>query len=154
MRPDPGGLAYGMVTVGGVLAAESALRDTYAGTLAGAVAALALYWLAHSYAGFTRRRADGGDSLGLAELVGIVRDELSILAGAAIPVLVLAGCRVFGASLATGVDAATWTAAGLVVALEVGLGFRDHLPPRELALQSALGLTLGLLVIAIRALLH
>ena len=154
MRPDPGGLAYGTVTVGGVLAAERALRETYARTLAGAVVALALYWLAHAYAEFTRRRAGGAEPVSLGALREIVVNELWILGGAAVPVAVLAGCGAFGAGLDAGVAAATWTAAGLVVLIELGLGLRDRLPPGELAVQGSLGLTLGLLVVALRALLH
>jgi hypothetical protein len=154
MRPDPGGIAYGTITVGGVLASESAIRETYASTLGGAMLALVLYWLAHSYAEFTRQRARSEEPLQPSGLARIVAGELSVLVGALVPVAVLALCGVFGVSLADGDTAATWAAAGMVVAIEFGLGVREHLSGRELAFQSGLGLVLGLLVIGLRALLH
>ena len=154
MRPDPGGIAYGTITVGGVLASESAIRETYASTLGGAGVALVLYWLAHSYAEFTRQRARSDEPLTPGGLAAIVAGEVSVLVGALVPVAVLAVCGLFGVSLADGDTAATWTAAGMVVVIEFGLGVREHLSGRELAFQSGLGLVLGLLVIGLRALLH
>jgi hypothetical protein len=53
MLANPGAVVYGTVTVGAVLATESAQRETYASTLEGVLVALVLYWLAHSYAEFT-----------------------------------------------------------------------------------------------------
>jgi len=52
------------------------------------------------------------------------------------------------------VDAATWTAAGSLVLIEMVVGFRDRLKPRDFLTQTAIGTVLGLLVIALRALLH
>lgn len=154
MRLNTGGLAYGTITVGGVLAAESAARESYASTLEGAALALALYWLAHSYAELTRRRADGGEVLHLGALLDVVVHELSILAGAATPIVALILCWALGASLVHAVSAATWTAAGMVVVIEVAIGIRERLAPREFAAQAGFGVVIGLLVIGLRAVLH
>ncbi len=75
MLSNVGGVAYGTITIGAVLAAESAARETYPETL-----------------------------------------------GAAPPLLVLALCWSAGTALSTAVDAATWTAAGSLVLIEMVVG--------------------------------
>lgn len=154
MRLNAGGLAYGTITVGGVLAAESAARESYASTLEGAVVALVLYWLAHSYAELTRRRTGSGEVLRLRALLDVIVHELSILAGAATPVLALVICGALGASLDHAVTAATWTAAGMVVVIELSIGIRERLPLRAFTAQAGFGVVIGLLVIGLRAVLH
>jgi hypothetical protein len=154
MRPDAGRLVYGTITVGGVLAAESALRETYGRTLGGAAVALILYWLAHTYAELTHRRVKDARALGREDLVEILIGEAWILPGAAAPILVVTIADALGASLADAITAAVWFTAGLVVTIEVVLGLRERLAPRELALQSGFGLALGLLVVSLRAVLH
>jgi hypothetical protein len=154
MRLDPGCLAYGTITVGGVLAAESAIRETYASTLGGAALALVLYWLAHSYAEFTRQRARSEEPLTVGGLARIVAGEVSVLIGALVPVIVLAVCGLAGVRLTDGDTAATWAAAGMVVLIEFALGIRARLSGSELTLQSGLGLAMGLMVLGLRALLH
>ncbi len=151
---NPGGLVYGLVTVGGVLAAESAINETYRHTVEAAVVALVLYWLAHAYAEFTQARALEGAPLKLRALLISVRRELSILMGAAVPLAALIICWIGGASLTTAVDAATWTAAGAIVVTEMALGLRSRVGLRDFAAQTGLGVFLGLLVIALRTLLH
>ena len=154
MRPEAGRLVYGTITVGGVLAAESALRETYARTLGGAAVALVLYWLAHTYAEFTQRRVKELRALGRGDLVEILLGEAWILPGAAAPIVVVAIGDVLGASLADAISAAVWSTAALVVTIEVVLGLRERLALRELMLQSGFGLALGLLVVTLRAVLH
>ena len=80
--------------------------------------------------------------------------ELSVLLGAAMPFLALIICWAFGASLNTAVTIGIWTSAAMVVAVEVLIGIRAELTGRQLALQSAFGAFLGLLIIALRIVLH
>ena len=63
-------------------------------------------------------------------------------------------CWLAGAKLATAVAVATWTSAAVVVIIEIAVGVRERLAPRDFAAQAALGMVLGLLVIALRTLLH
>ena len=70
------------------------------------------------------------------------------------PFLVLMICWAFGASLYTAVTTAIWTSAAMVVAIEVLIGLRAELTGRQLVLQSAFGAFLGLLIIALRIVLH
>jgi len=53
---NPAGLIYGTIAVAALLAAESARRETYVETVGAVLITLLLYWLAHSYAGFTGER--------------------------------------------------------------------------------------------------
>ncbi len=154
MLSNPGRLVYGSIAVGAVLSAESAIHETYLSTLAAAIIALALYWLAHSYAEFTELRAEQSQPLKLEVLLGVVRRETSILAGAAVPLLSLVICWVAQVRLTSAVVAATWVAAVVVVLVELVVGVKDRLAPADFVAQTAVGIILGLLVIALRVLLH
>lgn len=154
MLANPGPLVYGTITIGALLAAESAQRETYASTLGAVVVALMLYWLAHSYAEFTQRRAKHDMPLNLRGLLDTITHELSILVGALFPLLALVICWLVGAKLESAVTIATWTSAAMVVIIELVVGVRERLAPRHFAAQTGLGMVLGLLVIALRTLLH
>jgi membrane protein YqaA with SNARE-associated domain len=154
MLTNPGPLVYGTITVGALLAAESAQRETFASTLGAVLVALTLYWLAHSYAEFTQRRVSHEAPLKLHGLLETMAHELSILFGASFPLLALLICWLAGTTLGTAVTIATWTSAGMVVVIELAVGFHERLKPRDFAAQTALGILLGLLVIALRTLLH
>jgi MFS family permease len=154
MRSNPGGLVYGTITVGALLAAESAQRETYLETVGAVVIALVLYWLAHSYAEFTARRLEGKDPLTVGALAQTMAYELSILVGAAIPLLTLLVWWLVGARLASAVTAAIWAAAAITMAIEVAAALRAKETGRELVVQIAFGFLLGALVIAMMLVLH
>ncbi len=151
---NPGRVVYGSIAVGAVLSAESAIHETYLSTLGAAIIALALYWLAHSYAEFTELRAEQTEPLKLEALLGVIRRETSIVAGAAVPLLSLVIFWIAGVRLSSAVVAATWIAAVVVVLVELVVGIKDRLAPGDFAAQTAVGIVLGLLVIALRVLLH
>ncbi len=154
MLSNPGRVVYGSIAVGAVLSAESAMHETYPSTLGAAIIALALYWLAHSYAEFTELRAEQSEPLKLEALLGVIQREMSILGGAAVPLLSLVICWMAGVGLTSAVVAATWVAAVLVVVVELVVGVKDRLAPADFAAQTGVGIVLGLLVIALRVLLH
>jgi hypothetical protein len=154
MRSNPGGLVYGTITVGALLAAESAQQETYLETVGAVVIALVLYWLAHSYAEFTARRLEGKDPLTVGALAQTMAYELSILVGAAIPLLTLLVWWLVGARLASAVTAAIWAAAAMTMAIEVAAALRAKETGRELVVQIAFGFLLGALVIAMMLVLH
>jgi hypothetical protein len=154
MPANPAGAVYGTITVGALLAAESAQRETYPRTLGAVVIALLLYWLAHSYASFAARRMLLGERLNIRGLAWTMAHELSILIGAAVPLVALLIWWAAGAKLTSGVDAAIWTSAAMIVILELAVGLRARLHGRELLAQAALGAVLGLLVIALKLVLH
>lgn len=147
-------IVYGMITIGAVLAVESARSETFSRTLEGVAVALLMYWLAHSYSEYTQRRHDSERPMRVRGLLGTMWDELAIVIGAALPIAALLICWLAGATLVTAVRVAIWTAAATVVAYEALAGFRERLPRRDLALQTGLGMLLGVSVIALRLVLH
>ena len=154
MSLNPVGLIYGTITVGALLAAESAQSETYLETVGAVVIALAIYWLARSYAEFTAQRLTRAEPLTLAALGRTMLHELSILIGAAIPLLTLLVWWATGASLGAAVTAAIWASAAVTALIELVAALRAKLTGVELVAQAALGVVLGLLVIAMKLVLH
>jgi hypothetical protein len=154
MSLNPVGLIYGTITVGALLAAESANSETYLETVGAVVIALAIYWLARSYAEFTARRLQQAEPLAIAALGRTMLHELSILLGAAIPLLTLLVWWATGAQLGSAVTAALWASAAVTALIELAAGLRAKLTGLELLAQTAVGMILGLLVIALKLVLH
>jgi hypothetical protein len=151
---NPSGAVYGTIAVAALLAAESARRETYPKTVAAVLVTLLLYWLAHSYAEFTGDRLQSAEKLTVTGLARAMGRELSILIGASVPLVAVLLWWVAGAHLTSAVSAAVWTAAAMIMVIEVVLGVRAELSGRELVVQVGVGALLGLLVIALRLLLH
>lgn len=154
MLPNTGGLVYGTVTVGALLAAESATHETYGETVGAVAIALLIYWLAHAYSEFTEHRLEHGEPLRLQTLRRTLAHELTIIVGAAVPLLALLICWLAGATLGSAVTVAIWTSVVVIVAVEVTAGVRAELTGRELMTQIAFGALFGLLVVALRLVLH
>jgi hypothetical protein len=151
---NPAGAVHGTLIVAALLAAESARNETYADTVGAVAIALLLYWLAHSYAEVTARRLQKQEALTLDSLVETMVHELTIILGAAVPLLTLLIWWAAGGSLSGAVTAAIWTAVGVIIVTEAVIGVRAELPRKELIVQTAFGATLGALVIGLRLLLH
>ena len=154
MPTNPGRLVYGTIAVGALLAAESARQETYVETVFAVAITLLLYWLAHSYSEFVDRRLEHGKPFSFSGFAEAALHELAVLVGAAIPLIVLVIWWVAGASLGAAVGAAVWASAIVIVVIEIVIGRRADLSGREFVTQTALGAILGLLVIALRLLLH
>jgi hypothetical protein len=154
MLPNPGAVVYGTITVGALLAAESAKRESYADTVGALAIALLLYWLAHAYSEVIEHRLEERRPLTLDGLVGTLLHELMVVVGAAIPLLALLICWLAGARLASAVAAALWTSAATIVIVEVVAGVRAELSARALLAQTAVGALFGLLVITLQLVLH
>jgi hypothetical protein len=153
--PDnPGGLVYGTILVATLLAAENARHETYETTIGSVVLALIVYWLAISYATFTGARARRGGHFELAGFMHAIGREIAVIYGTAGPLAALLVCWASAATLSTAISAAVWTAAATIVASEIVIGVRSELRGRELVIQTAFGAVLGLLVVALRVLLH
>jgi hypothetical protein len=154
MPANPGGLVYGTIAVAALLAAETARRGSYAKSVAAVAITLLLYWIARSYAEFTGQRLRKSEPFRLAGLAQAMARELSVLVGAAVPLVVLLVWWAAGAQLTTAVNAAIWTSALTILTIEVVSGLRAQLSGRDLIAQTALGAVLGLLVTALRVVLH
>jgi hypothetical protein len=145
---------YGTIAVAALLAAESARRETYVRTVGAVLITLVLYWLAYSYAEFTARRLRDHGRFTIAGLAQTARHELSILIGATLPLLAVLILWVARERLTAAVTAAIWTSAVTIVLIEAAIAIRARLPGRDVLRQTAMGAFLGLLVIALRVVLH
>lgn len=154
MPLNPGGLVYGTILVATLLAAESPKRETYAKTVAAVAISVIVYWLSASYAEFTGDRIREEEPFEPAAFARAAAHELPVVFGALGPVLALLVCWVGGAGLSTAVTIAVWTAVAIIVATEVVLGAKAELTGRQLVIQTGMGVVLGLLVVALRVLLH
>jgi hypothetical protein len=151
---NPEGAVYGLITIGALLAAESGLRETYPETVGSATIAVVLYWFAHSYADVLGLRLTKQRRLAWRELWSTFVQDWSIARGASVPLLALLVAWATGASQATAVTAAVWTAVASLIGFEVAAGVRSHAKPVELVLEVFVGATMGLAILALRALLH
>lgn len=154
MLPNPGAVVYGIITVGALLAAESAKRETYADTVGAVAIVLLVYWLAHAYSEFAGHRLEQKQPLTVGPLARTLVRELMSIAGAAIPLLALLVCWAAGVALTSAVTAAVWTSAAMIVAVELVAGVRADLPARALGAQATVGVFFGLLVITLKLVLH
>lgn len=151
---NPAGAVYGTITMGALLAAESGVRESYPETVGAAAVAIALYWLAHSYAELLGARLESGERLTLAMLSRALRRDWPIVRGAVAPLLALLLCWALAVNLEKGVQVAVWVAAASVVAFELLAGLYAKARPAELLLEGCVGAALGLAMVALRAILH
>jgi hypothetical protein len=153
-RYNFGSALYGLLIVSALLAAESAVSESYGETLLGAVLALLISWWAHAYSEFVFWRAQAGERLTWAGVGGMLRRELPILGGAAPPVLAVLIAWAAGAGLGTAITIALWTSAATILATEVVSGLQADLSGRELAIQALVGTVMGLLILGLKLVLH
>jgi hypothetical protein len=154
MPSNVGGLVYGTITVAALLAAERAQRETYPETVGAVLIAIALLWVAHAYAEYTAQHLKAAEKLSVVAFGRTMVHDLSILLGAAIPLLILLVSWAAGSRLTTAVTGAIWSAAAVLALIELAAALRARLTGRELIAQVSVGLLLGLLVIAIKLVLH
>ena len=151
---NPGGVVYGVLVTGALIAAEGGQQETYRSVLEASLLALALYWLAHAYARSYGERLGRVEAPLLAQLARAFVHEAALLKGAALPVMALAAARLAGLGLPAGVTVALWAAGIELVVLEGLAGLQRKLPRRELLLEVSVGGLLGAGILGIRVLLH
>jgi hypothetical protein len=154
MPTSVAGLIYGTISVAALLAAESARSETYPKTVGAVAIIMILYWLAHSYSEYAGERMQEHEPFTYTGMIANATRELTVLIGAAVPFAMLVICWILGASLTLAVAAASWASAAIVIATEIVIGVRANLTGRELVRQTVVGAILGLLIVALRVLLH
>lgn len=151
---NPGGVVFGTITIGAVLAAESGLHESYLAAFGSALVTTGLYWLAHTYSDLLGQRLSTHEHLTLGSLLRAFGHDWAIVRGAALPLLAIAVAWAAGASQETAVTAAVWTCVVSIILFELLAGIRAKSTPRELALEGCVGTALGLSILALRAILH
>ncbi|HXB15776.1 MAG TPA: hypothetical protein VNV44_08530 [Solirubrobacteraceae bacterium] len=151
---NPSRVILGVIVTGALLAAESGVHDTYLDTFASGAIAAALYWLAHAYADVLGRRLHDRRRLTPGALWHSLAHEWAVVRGAGIPLLALLIAAAAGADRETGVTIAVWTAAVSLATLELVAAARAGGSRGELAAEAAIGVAMGLAIIALKALVH
>ena len=154
MPADPGGVVYGAIVIGALLAAESGSHDSYAGLIEAGLVATWVYWAAHSYAALVRTRLATGEPLTLRALVRALAHDVAIVRGAAIPMLAVLIAWGAGASSETAVTLSLWCSVGTIAGFELAAGIRAGAKRGELALDLVVGVALGMAIITLKLLLH
>jgi hypothetical protein len=154
MPTSVAGLIYGTISVAALLAAESARSETYPKTVGAVAIIMILYWMAHSYSEYAAERMQEHEPFTYTGMIANATRELTVLIGAAVPFAMLVICWIVGASLTLAVATASWASAAIVIATEIVIGVRANLTGRELVRQTVVGAILGLLIVALRVLLH
>ncbi|MHB8532038.1 MAG: hypothetical protein ACYDC2_04890 [Solirubrobacteraceae bacterium] len=153
-KHNPSDAIYGVILIGALLAAESGRHETYLETFSSAALAAALYWLAHAYAGLLGRRLIRGERIAPLVLARALARDWALIRGAAVPLLALLLAALAGADQETAVTAALWSAVASLVLLELIAGLRSGAARGELVIEVAVGLTMGLAILALKVILH
>lgn len=150
---NPAGSLFGLITIGVLLAAESARHETYQEVVGSAVVTLLLYWFAHAYTQTLGRRLEYGERLTAGMVAQSLVHNWAIVTGAAIPLVALLIAWVAGATPNTAVNIALWTSAAVLVVIELAAGVRAGAKPRELLFEGSVGAAMGIAIIALRVIL-
>jgi hypothetical protein len=148
---NPAGTIYGVITVGALLAAEGAAHETHLETVASVAVTMSLYGFAHAYSEQLGERLQYQRHLNRPAVLGILRNALAIVRGASLPLISLLIAWVAGVSQDSAVTIAVWTAVVSLVALEFAAGIRAHEGPAALATDVAVGIAMGLGILALKA---
>ena len=154
MRLNAGGLVYGTIIVATLLAAESARSETYGKTVGAVALAMLTYWLVVSYSHYSGERLEQEQGFSWSSFARTAVGELTLLAGAVPPLLAVVVVWAAGGSLSLAIQIGVEVAAASIVVTELVSGIRADLRGRALLRQTLVGAFFGLLVIALRLLLH
>ena len=154
MRPNAGGIVYGTIVVATLLAAESARSETYGKTIGAVVLAMLTYWLAVSYSHYSGERVEQQEAFEYRAFARTAVDELTLLIGAIPELAAVLVVWALGGSLAAAVRVGVIVAAVTIVLVELVTGIHADLHGRALLRQTLIGAVFGLLIIALRLLLH
>lgn len=151
---NPGGVIYGLIVIGALLAAESYSHRTYPEVLGSLALTIVVYWVAHAYSTALGHRLRVGGSLTLRSLIAGLLHDRSVLVGAIAPLLALLFCLAGGVRIGAALTAAVWSVVASLLALEVLAGVRAKAAAREMLLDAFVGAALGVAVLGMRLLLH
>ena len=141
------------MTVGAVIAAESAKATDTPREIAATVTVVILYWLAHSYAVLLGQRLDTGRHISWSVVWHALVKEWAIVRGASVPVLAMLTTWALGYSINAVEWAGLITVTVLLVLFEIAAGLRSKLSTLGVFVQSLVGVGLGVGIMLVRALL-
>lgn len=151
---NPSGVVYGVIVIGALLAAESGRHESYLDTVASALIAAGLYWLAHAYSTVLGRRLSNNERLTASGLLAALGHDWALVRGAAIPLVALLFAGALGATQQAAVTVGLWSAIASLVIFELVAGIRSRARPAELALEVGVGLAMGTAILVLKIVLH
>jgi len=155
MDPDhnPDSAVYGLITVGAVIAAESAHAFDPWREVGAVTVVLILYWVAHAYSTLLGQRFTQGAQLSFRKAAEVAYHEWAVFRGASLPILAMVLAAAFvGTSNAVDIAGLATTIVVLLV-FELAAGLRSRLSGAGLLVQLAIGAGFGLAIVSVRAIL-
>jgi len=152
---NPTGVIYGTITTGALLVAESTRHETSLEAAAATTTLLSLYWLVHAYSSALGERLEQPGRRWTARHLGTVAvHELTLLKGAAIPLVVLIIAELGGAGPRDATTAAVLAAVLLLVVLEAIAALRCGLSTVALVVQITVSAVIGVAVLTLKIAIH
>ncbi len=145
---------YGTIVVATLLAAESARSETYGKTVGAVVLAMLTYWLVVSYSHYSGERLEHEQRFKWEGFARAAAVQLTLLIGSLPPLIAVLIVWATGGSLSLAVQVGVEAAAATIVITELVSGIRADLRGKALVRQTLVGAVFGLMVIALRLLLH
>ena len=146
------GTVHGTVVAAGVLAVSGgadAMEAVDAGIYL--LATVAAFWLAHAWGHALGLRAAGHEVHGLWPSL---LDQLPVLQAVVTPLGALAFAKLAGASDQSAINVAIWACVGALALLGAGVARREGLPPHRVARTAFACGAIGLVMVALKAVVH
>ncbi len=150
---NPDSAVYGLITVGAVIATESAHAGSAWREVLAVTVVLILYWIAHAYSTFLGRRFTEGAPLGLSNAAETAYHEFAVFRGAGLPIIAMAVAALFGAGSEVVDAAGLVTTVVVLLVFELAAGLRTHLTGLGLVGQLAIGVGFGVAIVSVRSIL-
>lgn len=147
-------LLYGAIVAGSVLAVSSAHAEETAHVALATALVTAIYWLAHVYVDAVGGRFRDRDHAIHLRIVDSMRDALEVLAGALPPMVVFLIARLFEADVQLSALIALWFTVAMLLVAGAGAAYLAGVRGWMLVLESLIAGSFGILVIALKYLLH
>ena len=149
----PGGLVYGLIVLGSVLAAESVHSSGGVRDIMAALTVLFVYWLAHTYADLMGRRYLQATPLRWTDVTEVARREWAIMRGATIPVIAMVVAVLLGVSSWRVDEVGMITDVAMLTLFAVVGSLKANLSRVALVFQVVLALSFGIFIALVRAVL-
>jgi hypothetical protein len=157
-RNNPGATIYGTLVAAALLATEAGLKETAAEMVGTIMATLVVYWLAHAYADLLARQAlstdEGPSRPSWHDVVESLTQELGIIAGGVLLVIVLVVVDLAGAPQSVAVDAAQLCSILQLIGWGVFAARQAHLRGMWFVVYALVSAALGVLIALLKIALH
>lgn len=147
------GTVHGTIVGASVLAVSGGISSSLEALEAGlyVLATVVVFWIAHGWGHALGFRAAGMPEHGFFKCL---RDQLPIVESVIPPLVALALAEAAGASADAAIEIAIWVCVGQLALLGAGVARREGLPPHRVAMTAAGCGALGLVMVALKAIVH